>query len=80
MTDIGRYFWNPAVFSYAMIPPQLDTLFSIVTSIVYGWNGVIPLDLGALLLCPGVKILTNGSSSIERLDFLVIYTAEKSAG
>ncbi len=34
-----RYFWNPGVFSYAMIPkmpPQLKSLFIIVKSIVYG--------------------------------------------
>ncbi len=34
-----RYFWNPGVFSYAMIPrfrPNTRVFFFVVTSVVYG--------------------------------------------
>jgi hypothetical protein len=38
-----RHFWNPGVFGYAMIPRcRLNsTLFFMVLSIVYAWNGVM---------------------------------------
>ncbi len=38
----GRHFWNPGVFSYAIIPrcrPNSRVFFFIVTSIVYGIEG-----------------------------------------
>jgi hypothetical protein len=39
----GRHFWNPGVFSYAMIPRSYpnSSYFFIVTSIVYDpWSGL----------------------------------------
>jgi hypothetical protein len=40
-----RHFWNPGVFSYAVIPrcrPNRQVLFSsIVTFIVYGWESTL---------------------------------------
>jgi hypothetical protein len=50
----GRHFWNPEVFSYAMIPrccPNSRVLFVIVASIVYDW-----IRLHFLKCCPGNSV------------------------
>jgi hypothetical protein len=59
-----RHFWNPGVFSYAMIPrwrPNSKVLFFMVTSIVYGETCLI--TIAAINSVPALQKICGSSET-----------------